>query len=370
MEPTVRAENVWTHLPPVVVVMLYFVLCPAPVHAATQKTDDLIRAGQKLEAKEATELEEHLTQNATDLESRTKLLGYYFNRSFDSPEAKAAKERHILWIIENRPDADVAGNAVSLVLPYSGGEAFKKAQALWIAKVDGNPNDLKIVGNAAKFFWEVPGTRGESLLQRAADLDPENPAWEDKLLSLYHVRFLGCTGEEAKVVAKKGLATVEELLRRAEARPEARPFALIRCCSNMTDFAIALGDTQNAKARLVELLAAATAAPDEKWSPFAVHYSHTALGRIALSESKSDDAAQHLIDAVTIKAQKPMQFKPETSLASELLRKGKRDVVLKYLETCLKLWPADDTRLSKWIEIVGAGGEPDWKLRAPGNGSR
>jgi len=48
------------------------------------------------------------------------------------------------------------------------------------------------------------------------------------------------------------------------------------------------------------------------------------------------------------------------TLAKELLQKGEKDVVLNYLELCLKFWKSGKDRLHKWSVVVKDDKIPDF----------
>src|SRR4030095_13529203 len=81
-----------------------------PTKLDTQKD---IRAGRRLTPKEVNALESDVKTNPEDLSARTKLLGYYFGR-LQSAQDNEARQKHILWVIKNRPESEIAG------LPYCG----------------------------------------------------------------------------------------------------------------------------------------------------------------------------------------------------------------------------------------------------------
>jgi len=65
--------------------------------------------------------------------------------------------------------------------------------------------------------------------------------------------------------------------------------------------------------------------------PNAVYYSHIVLGRINVREGRLDEAEAHLISAALVPVIDARA--PNVQLAEELLRRGRRDVVLQYLDT-------------------------------------
>ena len=53
-------------------------------------------------------------------------------------------------------------------------------------------------------------------------------------------------------------------------------------------------------------------------------------------------------------------FGPNMSLASDLLEKGEREVVLEYFELCRKFWQLDMGRLDKWSQEIKSGTIPNF----------
>src|SRR5262245_13638262 len=85
----------------------------ASVRASYDSAHQAAAAGSQLSEAAAAALEQKLAKAPDDLETRTVLLGYYFRGQYGSPEHQAARRRHVLWVIRNHPDAEVAG------LPYA-----------------------------------------------------------------------------------------------------------------------------------------------------------------------------------------------------------------------------------------------------------
>ena len=55
---------------------------------------------------EKASLEKQVAKNPNDIESRTKLLGYYFINGRQDPDARSARRRHVEWLIENAPESE------------------------------------------------------------------------------------------------------------------------------------------------------------------------------------------------------------------------------------------------------------------------
>src|SRR5882724_2512591 len=75
--------------------------------------EQLAQQGAKLSRAAAQELETQIEKNPEDLTARAKLLGYYWYQWMQPGEAatKAARRRHVLWLIEHHPESAVTGLA-------------------------------------------------------------------------------------------------------------------------------------------------------------------------------------------------------------------------------------------------------------------
>ena len=142
-------------------------------------------AGQKLDAKAIRNLEVRLSAQPNDLSARTKLLGYYFGPRRRSIKASAAQKRHVLWIINNRPAAMIAGLPYCTLNPQANKDGYRAARELWLQQTKAYSDDARILGNASKFFFTRDPEIAEQLLLRAQTLEPLNPAWSDSLGQLY-----------------------------------------------------------------------------------------------------------------------------------------------------------------------------------------
>src|SRR5215210_116151 len=73
--------------------------------------EQLVQQGAKLNRVAAQGLEAAVEKNPNDLAARAQLIGYYYYQWMQPGEAaaKAARRRHILWLIENQPEAQLTG---------------------------------------------------------------------------------------------------------------------------------------------------------------------------------------------------------------------------------------------------------------------
>src|SRR5215510_8082441 len=135
--------------------------------------ETLAQQGASLSQAAAQELEAGLEKNPEDLAARAKLLGYYWYQWMRPGEAvaKAARRRHILWLIEHHPDSPITGieeaalseTGKSLVDP----EGYQQAREMWLANMQSKKSNAAVLGNVAKFFRLSDKDLAESALQQA-----------------------------------------------------------------------------------------------------------------------------------------------------------------------------------------------------------
>ena len=185
--------------------MLVAFLLLAPHHSARPEApkidfEQAVHQGRRLSAHEAQALEQRLERELGDLSARAQLLAYYFFRSSreQDPElAKAARQRHILWLIRNHPEAELAGMPVASIdrtghaLADAG--AYEQARRLWIEAAGRPEASPAVLIHAARFFRLADKPLAETYLLRAREQRPGDPAPSGALGELYALAVLGAT---------------------------------------------------------------------------------------------------------------------------------------------------------------------------------
>lgn len=95
-----------------------------------------------------------------------------------------------------------------------------------------------------------------------------------------------------------------------------------------------------------------------------IHHGNLVLGRIRLFQGDSDGAKKYLVLASKTPGSPQLDsFGPNMTLARELLEKGEKDSVLKYLDACLVFWkiPHAASEASAWKQSISEGKVPDFK---------
>jgi len=321
--------------------LLVFAFC-----AMGQDVHRSVLAGGNLSEEAALKLEKGLESAPDDVEARTRLLGHYFLRAHGSTEAKEARQRHILWLIANQPEAEVLGLPYGHLNVHMDGSAFQEGKQAWLSQVAREPMNAAILGKAAAYLLFEDPDAAESLYKRAEAAEPHNPFWSNQLGHFYALGLSRKTGEEKQKAAKDGLAAFERSLGNVKDRGDLLPDA--------AKAAFDAGDLAKARAYAEEVLAGDNQEDGQK-----VHHGNLILGRIALRAGDVAKAREHLLAAGKTPGSAPLNsFGPNMALAKELLEKGERLAVLEYFKLCANFWKSD--QLDAWATEVRAGKIPEF----------
>lgn len=318
----------------------------------------LVLQGSELSEEEAQQLEKELKTDPENLPARIQLLGYYSGKRFGSDEAKKARQKHVLWIIEHHPDSDVAGNPWVDLDPTLDGEVYYEAKRLWLQQVKKHDENTKVLGNAANFFLHNDEELSEMYLKEAQTLEPNNAVWAERLGFLYMLEGrYGKPPDAAKEMMQKALEQYEKA---ASFTYVARDRASL--LSDLAETAFGADDMEKAEAYALELLEKA-GTKEGPWDyGSAVHTGNIILGRIALKKGDINEAEAFLLNAIAIPESDVFDhYYLDFTLARDLWRKGEKDTVIEYLELCRKFW--EDPILERWIKMVKADIEPDFSHR-------
>lgn len=144
---------------------LYLRICALAVVACggalaavdVKQTLALLEEGERLTTPAVAELERKIEQEPRDLEGRLRLLAYYSGAvGASEPErARAARARHVVWLVEHEPKAAVfeLATRVYAIQPAGGALAdeagFQAMRAAWAKQVAARPDDAQVKRNAA-----------------------------------------------------------------------------------------------------------------------------------------------------------------------------------------------------------------------------
>jgi predicted Zn-dependent protease len=342
----------------ILIVLCVSVLLPENSMSA-DRTDpySLALAGSELSDAAAQQLEDTLKQTPDDLSIRTKLLGYYSQRQFQSDSARKVRQQHVLWIIQNHPESKITGLPFAELDFSLDGKAYAQGATLWRQQVADHLNNAAILHNAAAYFLLHDHAYAEDLLKKGAALEPNNPDWLERLAHLYSLGSSRKSDSQKAASAAMALKNLETAY--ALTTSEQKQSYLLR---DLATEAYNAGEFVKALNYAKQLLKATDHLKPDWNTGNAIHHGNLILGRLALRAGDVEKAKQYLIAAGKTPGSPQLDsFGPNMTLAKELLEKGQRDVVLEYFQLCAKFWKdGNDTLLHDWTSVVKHGGIPDF----------
>jgi hypothetical protein len=334
----------------------FLVLIPV-THGESEDEGCLALTGGELTAEEARTLEAKVGADPHDLRSRTQLLGYYFLRAFESYDSRMSRQKHIMWIIRNAPDSEIAGLPYASLDPTLDEKVYSQARDLWIKHAETHEENATILGNAARFFFIFNSELAEKYLKQAQTLEPDNPEWTKLLGHLYAMGLTRKAEMSRKETAMNSLDQFENALNKTS--QEIERFYML---SDLAKAAFEADNLEKAKLYANELLDSAIKYPDDWNYGNAIHHGNIILGRIALKQDKIEKAGEYLIEAGKTPGSPQLNsFGPNMQLAKDLLDKGEQTVVLEYLDLCKIFWKNKASILAAWKNEIKKGRIPDFE---------
>lgn len=156
---------------------------PGSAKDAYEAHQSILGQGWKTTPAEAAQLESLLVTHSHDLAARTRLISYYYQQMIAAP-----RSRHILWLIENHPEAEVflVATDVTQMAPGWHGltttEDWEKARMLWLRQAERFSSDPGVLASAA---MALPVDDSIRLLQRLRALEPSHRVWTVNLAAIY-----------------------------------------------------------------------------------------------------------------------------------------------------------------------------------------
>lgn len=330
---------------------LLFSLCALSV-AAPNDAYQLVVEGNRLTAEQAVALETAVQKNSDDMVARTKLLGYYSTRQ-NSPANQAGRTNSILWIIQNHPEAEIAGIPFGELDQVRDPVAYGKAKALWMKQVQAHPRDVAILSHAAAALEIFEPEEAEKLFKRCEQVDPGNADWPDQLANLYQREQIA-PGADRKQLAARALIAQEHA-----AQLSTDPRDHFYETTSLPNAAADAGDYPKAQRYAQQLLEDAVLYHKDWNYGNAIFYANIALGRVELAAGHIDQANKYLLAAGKTPGSPQLDsFGPSFDLAAALLQRNQKQAVLKYLSEVSQFW--NNNKLTDWKQEIEAGRVPDF----------
>jgi len=319
--------------------------------------------GGEISPEEAKELEAALAEHPDDLWGRAVLMGYYHRKHGDA-EARAALEKHALWLIRNKPESIYAGSHEVQFMPqFFGKGPYTEAAAIWKEHVAKNPENPRILGNAAAFFMVSDQELTRKYLEKCAALEPANREWQSRLAASYSLSSM-----TANMLGTKTPGQPEDAKKALEAKEKELSLTTGvairgRLMNDLASIAFEAGDIEKARKYATDVFAGLKL--ERSWNDDdLVHGANTVLGRVALKENDPVKAKEYLLASLEVKDLTRLSpFGPSMTLAREMLEHGERDAVIEYMERCGKSWKKEI--MKAWVDTIKAGGTPNfsfWQL--------
>jgi tetratricopeptide (TPR) repeat protein len=327
------------------VLQMVFLLSVLGAASMASDVHRLVMQGQRLASEEIAELEETVAGQPADIGTRTKLLGYYFFIGRQDSDAEQSRQRHVLWLIENAPEAEVMGTPYASMDRILQSDGYEKAKKSWIKATDDLPESPAVLRNAARYFLLHDRDLSETLLKRGKRSAPSEPEWCSALGQLYSLGLISLSdGPERTDLAIKSFGEFQAAYNLSSAMERNT------LLGSLAKVAIEAGEIDAAATYAEEMLQMAETGWDEG---NCIHHGNLILGRIALAEGKVEDAKVHLIRAGQNPGSPQLNsFGPNMVLAKALLEMGEKEVVLDYFELCGEFWEMSRGRLTQWANLV------------------
>jgi len=326
---------------------------PTLAQAPREDTSDLMMKGHNLSSQEADDLEAKLKVSPNDLSIRAILLGYYSGKN-ERPLIEA-RQNHVLWVIENHPESELAGSSECEVLKSLNEEHYTQARKVWLKQLELHENEVTVLGNAASFFFLEDKELAESLLKRAEIMDPGNPEWPEQLGHLYSLELGDTFGKTRRQAAARSLEKYERALSLAD-----NEFDEADLLGRVAKAAFEAGNMVKAKAQAAALLGKYGQNKDSYGYDDAVFDGNQVLGRVALRTGNIASAKRHLLASARISGSPVLSsFGPDMTLAKELLEKRQQTAVVEYLHLCATFWDKA-ARLKAWEDDIRKGRLPNF----------
>ena len=323
--------------------------------------------GEQMSRADADRLEHALKRTPGDLTAREQLIGYYFiaqttdlqlpGKSVDSESAVTARDRNLVWLIQNFPALELLGSSpMGLVKPTPDAADYVAAMDAWSSQADSQAPP-RVKGNAGVFFAQSNDPRAVDLLVAAEAGDGRNATWPAVLGDLYVLRAKSSTpgsaaAHQAAVLAVGELEKAWNLSGGSTRDPKLSEIAKLAVVAGQDDKAV-----QYATVLLNTFRVEAGQSPLSVGGP--IHDGNMVLGEVALHRGDRAGAGQYLLKAGATPGSPLLdQFGPNFSLARDLLLAGSRAVVLQYCDEVAKFW--SDPKLATWRAAIAAGKTPDF----------
>jgi len=321
-----------------------------------KKHIQLRKESLSLSDQQAEELEKKIVLDPNDLDSRIQLMSYYQLASLRKVEYRSFYQKHILWMITNRP-INIDDTILTLILltPILDKQFCQQAKDLWLQQIDKFKDNPEIYKNAGMTLMVYDQKTAVNILKEGRALDPADPLWEISLCAAY--KIVGDIAQIRTTKIESAQMAYQVLSKSYEDLDDEKKYYQLE---KMAKIAFEAGYLDKANEHAQELLKQASIRPRDWNYGNAVYSGNSVLGRIALRNDKVQEAKDYLIKAGETPGSPGLDISgPNMILAKELLEKNEKEAVIKFFTLCSKFWTKGQDRLNLWIANINEGKIPD-----------
>ena len=326
--------------------------------ATAEDVRSLLKEGEGLTSAEVEALEAQLEDDPTDISARTRLLGYYGDRTrYREPASRARIAALVLWLIQHEPKSEILGTRpMSMwgVDAHENPDAYVEAKRTFLAYLEEEPNDPILLRYTTSLLGMQDRPLAIELLERAKSLDSLDLILAQKLAYMYYSQGRrGLNGPNVEA-ARKAVVEYDRIL---ELDSETSNKRYLKYAAEAALFA---NDFE--KAGEYAHLMLGDARPDSPYYGDQFHFGNITLGKVALAQGDVQGAASYLLLAGSTPGSTGLKYSgPDTELAKQLLEKGEQQSVLRYLDQCKSFWERGQDKLREWTILVRAGQIPSFR---------
>lgn len=311
---------------------------------------DLLLAA--LSEEQAEQLEVSLERDPSQIGKRAQLMVFYL--SCFTPEANAARVRHLLWLISNSPSHSILSTPIVGISNKPHFETYNQLQRAWLEQVERHLDSVPVLLNAATFFQVDDPGLAESLFLRARELAPDDPLLNIRL-GHFKARVARLSPDQAKNSSHEQFQYYSAALS-AAADSETKLCAL----TSLVNVLVEAESFQQAQDFSLQLMSLAEKNIDSWAYGNAIYSANMALATAALRlHSDVDGACSRLILASQTSGSPQLNsFGADYKLARQLLVLGRTADVRTYILNCAKFWRSDRGCSKFWLQQISEGVVP------------
>jgi hypothetical protein len=300
-------------------------------------------------------LEDQIFNEPDNLEARLKLIGAYSN--YDATSL-AKKKPHVSWLIEKYPDSQMIEDLLHYLFLDKGtiAEDFEEFKEKWLQSIERDPDNTKILFNAALLLGVDDKALAEEMLIRAQTLEPDNVKFAERLYELNAFQVNQTSDHQRLLHAREALRQVA-IIENVGVSSTPHTFSQLTIISRRAWFSLESGDLVACQGHVGAMI---NLAQVEGFEQAYQLLGKVIEGRIALKNGNVDQAIQYMMSTLSLQPFSHFRLDhPLLTLIAELSDAGEDAAVLEFFELSREQWPAEEVKLlERFMEDIEAGTTP------------